>query len=66
LYSITGRDTQNRRKNQMEANKQTVNMINPPIDSSQDVPLFSRADLTPRQSEMPTLIEKIFHHLEMR
>jgi hypothetical protein len=43
LYSITGRDTQNRRKNQMEANKQTVNMINPPIDSSQDVPLFSKA-----------------------
>jgi hypothetical protein len=43
LYTITGRDTQNRRKNQMEANKQTVNMINPPIDSSQDVPLFSRA-----------------------
>jgi hypothetical protein len=42
LYSITGRDTQNRRKNQMEANKQTVNMINPPIDSSQDTPLFSR------------------------
>jgi hypothetical protein len=42
LYTITGRDTQNRRKNQMEANKQTVNMINPPIDSSQDTPLFSR------------------------
>jgi hypothetical protein len=42
LYNITGRDTQNRRKNQMEANKQTVNMINPPIDSSQDTPLFSR------------------------
>jgi hypothetical protein len=42
LYSITGRDTLNRRKNQMEANKQTVNMINPPIDSSQDTPLFSR------------------------
>jgi hypothetical protein len=60
LYSITGRDTQNRRKNQMEANKQTVNMINPPIDSSQDVPLFSRADLTPRQSEMPTLNREDF------
>jgi hypothetical protein len=43
LYAITGRDTLNRRKNQMEANKQTVNMINPPIDSSQDVPLFSKA-----------------------
>jgi hypothetical protein len=42
LYTITGRDTLNRRKNQMEANKQTVNMINPPIDSSQDTPLFSR------------------------
>jgi hypothetical protein len=53
LYSITGRDTQNRRKNQMEANKQTVNMINPPIDSSQDIPLFSRADLTPTDNEIP-------------
>jgi hypothetical protein len=55
LYNITGRDTQNRRKNQMEANKQTVNMINPPIDSSQDVPLFSRADLTPTENEIPQL-----------
>jgi hypothetical protein len=55
LYSITGRDTQNRRKNQMEANKQTVNMINPPIDSSQDTPLFSRANLTPTENEIPQL-----------
>jgi hypothetical protein len=55
LYSITGRDTQNRRKNQMEANKQTVNMINPPIDSSQDTPLFSRANLTPTGNEIPQL-----------
>jgi hypothetical protein len=55
LYSITGRDTLNRRKNQMEANKQTVNMINPPIDSSQDTPLFSRANLTPTGNEIPQL-----------